>query len=491
MTSHLQTWLEKQLFDRVPCNIAVIDRHFTVVENNWNFVETYGEGRGKPCYEVFKHRHAPCKKCMAAATFEDGRIRVNEEPAVDKHGRRRDNLVHLAPIYDPSGAISHVVEMSTDVTDVKRLQREYHALFERVPCFLMVLNRDYRIVRGNQHLRAAFGEVTGSLCYEVLKRRSHKCEDCPAERTFADGERHSSSHVGINRDGAETHYVVTTSPLERGDGDTIHYVLEMALDVTERHRLEREKIEAERLAAVGQTVAGLAHGIKNVLMGLEGGMYVVDTGMKRGDRDRIERGWGMLRRNTERIGTLAKNLLSFSKGRTPKVTMVSPAELVHRVVELYGERAEQDGIHLAEDIQEPIELAPMSAEDIHIALENLVSNALDACKVTQRPGCGVTVGCRQENGDRPGGQTIVFEVEDEGCGMDYEVKRKAFTNFFTTKGSGGTGIGLLLTRKIVQEHGGQIEVESEPDEGSTFRLLFPRDRLPPLTDAGDDDDTGD
>jgi len=82
------------------------------------------------------------------------------------------------------------------------------------------------------------------------------------------------------------------------------------------------------------------------------------------------------------------------------------------------------------------------------------------------------VRCKEEK------DTIVFEVEDQGCGLDYEVKQKVFTNFFTTKGESGTGLGLLLTRKITQEHGGRITMESAPGKGSLFRLLFPRSRLP-------------
>jgi len=74
--------------------------------------------------------------------------------------------------------------------------------------------------------------------------------------------------------------------------------------------------------------------------------------------------------------------------------------------------------------------------------------------------------------------SIIYEVVDDGCGMDYEVKNKVFTSFFTTKGLGGTGLGLLMTKKIVQEHGGRIELETEPGEGTTFRIILPRDRLP-------------
>jgi signal transduction histidine kinase len=117
----------------------------------------------------------------------------------------------------------------------------------------------------------------------------------------------------------------------------------------------------------------------------------------------------------------------------------------------------------------------MDPEGIHECLANLISNALDACQMSDKPVCEIRVRCREEN------DAIIYEVEDQGCGIDYEVKHKVFTNFFTTKGQGGTGLGLLLTRKITQEHGGKIFMESTPGEGSLFKLTFPRRRLPPLS----------
>ena len=600
MSQNISRWLETELFNQVPCNLAIIDRDYTIVENNRRFVELFGQGRGRPCFEVFKQRPGPCDDCAAAQTFEDGRVRVNDEVCVDKNGRTCHNVIHIAPIFGPDGDVTHIIEMATEVTEVKRLKREYDTLFEEVPCYLAVLNRDLRIVRANQHLHATFSGTTGQHCYEVLKKRKKKCDDCPAERTFLDGRQHSSAHIGINCDGKDTHYLVTASPMAHTDGE-VSYVMEMALDVTETRRLEhelatahalretlvedavdavvatneadlvivynkaaeallgyspadvmgqalpegiipdrllqrmaleernvivpettlttrdgreiparvcgvklkrhdeaigrafflgdlrqvkqleQEKIDAERLAAVGQTVAGLAHGIKNILTGLEGGMYVVGSGLKRGRQDRVDEGWEMLQRNIARISTLVKNLLDFSKGRLPSVVMVSPPELAQAAVDLYADSAAKDGVSLDADIDHSVAPAPMDPQDIHTCLENLISNALDACQVSHKPQCPVTVRCREENG------AVIFEVADSGCGMDYDVKQRAFTSFFTTKGAGGTGLGLLLTRKIVQQHGGKITLESTPGEGSVFRLVFPRARLPkPASDDPND-----
>jgi PAS domain S-box-containing protein len=592
-----QDWLHTQLFDQVPCNIAIIDRDYRIVDHNRSFAEVFGEGKRRPCFEIYKGRSERCAHCMAAQTFSDGKVRVNDEVGIDRKGRTAHYVVHIAPIYGNNGDIPFLIEMSTDITETKRLQREYQILFERVPCFVAVLNRDLRIVRANERFRETFGETTGQRCYEIYKRRTEKCEDCPAEQTFLDGQPHSGTHVGISKDGKQTHYIVNTAPLSRGNPKHVAHVIEMSLDMTEVRkledklvranvlrealidnsvdgiiatdaegrisifnsaaesilatsarrlmghrasdsllpvelrqamesgedicvapevnilsgdeelvpvrfsgvalrqedkligkamflqdlrkikRLEYEKIEAERLAAVGHTVAGLAHGIKNILTGLEGGLYVVDSGLKKGQKDRVDAGWGMLERNIERISTLAKSLLSFSKGHTPNVQIVNPSDLVGEVVALYHDAAREAGIKLIGETDASISPAAFDPEEMRSCLENLISNALDACEMSEKAGCDVIVRCMEEDG------SIVFEIADEGVGMDYEIKQKVFTNFFTTKGSGGTGMGLLLTRKIVQEHGGGITVDSKPGKGSVFRLVFPRERLPQPTDT--------
>jgi PAS domain S-box-containing protein len=477
----LQAWLHTQLFEQVPCSVAIIDRNYTIVEHNRNFEKLFGPGRTHLCHAVYKKLSRRCDPCMAERTFLDGKIRVNDEVGVDRNGRVAHYLVHMVPIVTPQGEIPYIIEMSTDITEIKRLQREYQILFEKVPCYIVVLNREYRVVRANERMRETFGASTGEYCWEVFKRRAGRCEDCPAHLAFLDGEMHSCEQVGINKDGEKTHYVVYAAPLSKRDSVT--HVIEMAVDVTRIYQLEQEKLEAERLAAVGQTVAGLAHGIKNILTGLQGGMYVFKSGLDRGESSRIDQGWKMLDRNIDKISTLTKNLLSFSKGTLPKVRMVRPVDFVREVVDLYKDAALQQDVELHAELDETIDPAPFDPEALHSCLANLVANAIDACQLSERPSCKVTIRCREEK------DAILFEVEDQGCGMDYDIKQKVFTNFFTTKGSGGTGIGLLLTRKIIQEHGGKIYLESSPGEGSLFRMTFPRHRLPKPTSEGDEHET--
>ena len=232
-------------------------------------------------------------------------------------------------------------------------------------------------------------------------------------------------------------------------------------------------MEAERLAAVGQTVAGLSHGIKNILMGLEGGMYVVNSGIKRTDNNLVKQGWNMLQNNIEKVSSFVREFLNFAKGTVPKVELVNPCTIATDIVNLYKDSAQQSGIKLTAKLQKKIAPAAMDPQALHTCIANLISNAIDACQMSDTKKPAIIFSLLEKD------DIICYEVKDNGCGMDYEVKKKIFTNFFTTKGSGqGTGLGLLTTRKIVQEHGGKISFRSTLGKGSVFKLEFPRSRLP-------------
>jgi PAS domain S-box-containing protein len=467
----LRDMVAETLFQEVPFNIAVVDRDYNIVEANDAFEKRFGNWRGKKCYAVYKKLHRPCDECPSADVFESGRVVVADAVGIDQHGRQTHYVGHAVPLRRTEGGpVEYVLEMTRSVTGTRSWQQEYQILFDRVPCYITVIDRDYRIVRANEAFRESFGDVLNRHCYEVYKRRKTKCLNCPAARTFRDGRIHRSNQQGTGKRGQDIHYAVTTSPLAR-DGGQVNHVIEISNDVTALKKLERDVLDAERLGAVGQTVAGLAHSIKNILMGLEGGKYIVSLGLKKDDKEMIEEGWEMLERNFNKTTSLVKDFLSFSKGRLPDLKMIDPRDLVREIVDLYKEIASQSGIELSADLPANLKEAPLDPDGIHTCLTNLVSNAIDACQMGAQKGSAVVISVR----DRAG--KLVFEVADNGSGIDYEIKKKIFTTFFTTKGGEGTGLGLLTTRKIVQEHGGKIVVDSTPGRGARFLMEFPRKRL--------------
>jgi signal transduction histidine kinase len=155
----------------------------------------------------------------------------------------------------------------------------------------------------------------------------------------------------------------------------------------------------------------------------------------------------------------------------PELDMVNPNRLVEEIIELYSDIAAKKGIELTSNLTPDLKEVPLDPKGIHTCLTNLVSNAIDACLMSDKKGGEVCIGTGNSQG------LLRFTVSDNGMGIDYEIKQKLFTTYFTTKGGEGTGLGLLTTRKIVQEHGGKITVRSRKGRGSQFTMSFPKKRL--------------
>ncbi len=241
-------------------------------------------------------------------------------------------------------------------------------------------------------------------------------------------------------------------------------------DMREIKRLEKELLKAERLATIGQTVAGMAHGVKNILHGFKGGSYLMEVGFKNDSTEKLKAGWQMIQKNIRHTSELVMDLLSYSKEREPEYESCNPNEIVEDVCQVLGENAREHDVSLGMELDASIGRVGMDIRSIHSTLMNLASNAIDACIYDDVPGKSHRVWLKTalENGN-----AVRFEVGDNGMGMDDEVQDKIFTSFFSTKGHKGTGLGLLVSRKLIEEHGGSIEVESEPGEGTTFIVKVP------------------
>jgi len=176
------------------------------------------------------------------------------------------------------------------------------------------------------------------------------------------------------------------------------------------------------------------------------------------------------------VSAIVKDLLYCAKEREPDFEAdICPQEIVLEVRNLYADRMAEDNIVIRADVPEPFDRGTFDPEGLHSLLCNLVANAVDACRfdpADDKPGHVVTLRCHQ-NGD---GATV-FEVEDNGAGIPDDLNNKVFQDFFSSKGTEGTGIGLLVVQKVAEEHGGTITFESKPGQGTIFTVRIPhRDR---------------
>ncbi|MEQ9460656.1 MAG: ATP-binding protein [Phycisphaeraceae bacterium] len=237
------------------------------------------------------------------------------------------------------------------------------------------------------------------------------------------------------------------------------------------------RLRSERLAAVGQTVASLSHSIKNILQGMRGGADVVELGLRKQNLKVIGSGWEIVARNQERIYELAMNMLAYSKQREPELEMGNLEPLLQELVALMQPQYDGKKVALITDFGDSVPPVPMDASGLHQAVLNLLSNALDAVE----PESGV-VALRATYAAEDA--SVRISVVDNGEGMTKATQARLFEPFHSTKGLKGTGLGLVVTKKIIDEHGGRIVVESDRNEGTTFTLVLPVGELPE-TSAGD------
>src|SRR5687768_7256417 len=230
-------------------------------------------------------------------------------------------------------------------------------------------------------------------------------------------------------------------------------------------KLYQAGLQAERLAAIGETTAALSHSIKNILQALRGGADVVEIGLKNNNLAQSTKGWRIVDRNLEKIYNLTMNLLAYSRPREPQLELVNPKKLIEECLELIAGQANEKGVMAVADVDRDHPAVPLDPDGMHQVVMNLLSNALDA--VEPQKGL-IRVVCRYDADNR----STIIEVIDNGPGNPSSMMKHMFELFHSTKGNRGTGIGLAVAKKIVDEHEGSITVKSTP-EGTTFTIRLP------------------
>jgi signal transduction histidine kinase len=239
---------------------------------------------------------------------------------------------------------------------------------------------------------------------------------------------------------------------------------------TNLERLLKEKSELQdHLSSLGLMIGSISHGIKGLLTGLDGGMYLLESGLTKKDDNRIDEGWETVKVMVERIRKMVQDILFYAKKRDLQWEQVDVTCFAQEVARMVAAKVDKLPIDLTCDIEATIGSCKIDPGYVHAALMNIIENAIDACQ--RRDDClrHELRFCVWAQGDK-----IKFSVSDTGIGMDEETLSKLFTVFFSSKGRKGTGLGLFIANKIVVQHGGRIDVSSKPGQGSCFTITIPR-----------------
>ncbi|OGP61192.1 MAG: histidine kinase [Deltaproteobacteria bacterium RBG_13_49_15] len=459
-------------FNEMPCYVSIHNRDLKIIAINQLYTKRLGGLVGGDSWQIYKRPLHQVQDCPANKTFQSGTGQRSREVVRYQTGEEVPVIVHTAPIRNSKSQVELVLEIAADVTEIERLQEElrttrqhYQQLFDEVPCYISVQDREFRMTAVNRRFKEDFGETIGTHCYEAYKFRSEPCNECPVARTFEDGKSHHSEMTVVSKTGKKYTVLVWTAPIRNTYGDIIQ-VMEMMTNITEIRQLQ------DHLSTLGLLIGSLSHGIKGLLTGLDGGMYLLGSGFARENEEQIKRGWDSVKLMVERIRRMVLDILYYAKKRELQLEKVDIFSFAGELAMTMEQKAGSHGIRFVNELNPVLGEFEVDAGAVRSALINILENALDAClEDKQKDDHQITFNV-MDNED-----SILFEVTDNGIGMDIETKENLFTLFFSTKGKSGTGLGLFISNKVVEQHGGRIEVQSEPRKGTQFRIRMPK-RLP-------------
>jgi len=354
---------------------------------------------------------------------------------------------------------------SQRLSDLHKAQALYHQLFNEVPCYISVQNRDLRLTAANTNFKNDFGSEIGSFCYEIYKHRSSPCPQCPVVQTFKDGKSHGTEEVVTSKSGEQYNVVTQTAPIFDDKGD-ITQVMEMSTNITQIRQLQ------DHLSSLGLMLGSMSHGVKGMLTALDGGIYQLESGLKRDDPQRVANASEQIKQMTNRIKKMVLEILYYAKSRELQYETVDANELANTILAMVLPTAEKNDIQLDASIPDSLGAMEVDPSWMQSALVNFLENAVDACIYdTEKESHRVKFTVAAINQDK-----LCFTIEDNGMGMDRETREKMFTLFFTSKGSQGTGLGLFIANHVVENHGGNIVVESTQNKGTHFNIYLLRKR---------------
>lgn len=579
MADNLKKAIEKNFFEIIPYQVAVIDKNFKLVLINEYFKNFFGDLTGKLCDNPRKNLEIPNNKTKIKEVFETGVQKTLHESIYLKDGSITHFVFNYIPIRNDSRQVEYIIEISFDISESSHWQKEYNLLFERVPCYITVIDRDFNIIRANEKFRDNFGD-SRRHCYEAYKHKKHHCQNCPAIETFQDGHEHISTQIGQSITGEKTVYIVTTTPFAR-DENGVSLVMEISTDITEinklqdqiRHahdfyvtliqnsadgiialdnknktqifnnaarnileweanrkpglpkleemlpkeffqesqedgtiiqnletyvltskgksvpvqfnaielknkkkpigrvgfmqdlkqlrELQNQKIENER-KAVQLTFSGLEKSINRILSGIEEKINNFDKNVEKLDND-ARNDWKMLKDNYSNAQNLVRTFTKFSKKMEPDFVETNINELVEKACNDYVNSNLVDECDIDLNLSENIDNIAIDRAAIYACMKIFLNHGIES--ITRRK-CGRSIIVRTKEIDN----AVIIEINDKSIIYDSKMIKK----YFEIQGSEETKLGFLTANMIINQHGGGIDASSSETTGTIYRIKLYR-----------------
>ncbi len=304
------------------------------------------------------------------------------------------------------------------------------------------------------------------FCHWVCRNNALPCPECPALATFKDGESHQTEISYTLANGEQLPCLAWAAPIATNEDGTVSEAIIMATDI------QKVMDVKDHLTSLGLMIGSVSHGIKGLLTGLDGGVYLLNSALKKEDQAQAREGLEMVRQMTSKIKKMILDILFYAKDRELQREAVSAREFGKDLLNTMASRAAALSIALEYTLPEPDFTFMADAGALHSALINILDNALDACVADggkdeqTKPFVELSVSCTPIE--------VIFTIIDNGIGMEKQEMEKAFCLFHSGKGKGGTGLGLYISKHIIDQHGGAIKITSEKNSGTTFTVTLPK-----------------
>lgn len=359
-------------------------------------------------------------------------------------------------------------EMEARLWEITKSRNTLRTLFDSIPSSIYIIDRSYRIVAINQpRSQRAHSEprqLVGQRCYEALYRRSEICPECRVMETFTHAiTTNRSVHEWLEGD-RFIDWEITTYPIQEKN-NLPHQVIVFEQDVTEKRSLEANLIQSEKMAAVGQLAAGIAHEINNPLAAIIANTQILKRELLNDSDDYMD-----TLQLIETAGLRAANVVSGLLGISRKENKyefepLSLNESIRAALALVHHDLIRRSIEVATDFQEEMPSLIASKNHLQSIWINLLVNSMDAMDKEQGR---IAISTRYDE------RNFTVTFEDNGKGIPPEYLSRIFEPFFTTKAAGrGTGLGLAITQRVVKEHQGDIRIESQVGQGVKITITLP------------------
>jgi two-component system, NtrC family, sensor kinase len=333
---------------------------------------------------------------------------------------------------------------------------------------VMLIGRDYRILDVNETMTKKMGLARGSVlgmhCYEISHGRDKPCDGkehpCPLMECLTTGKASQATHIHRDKENNKLYYSISCYPIF--NGSEAAGAVEISKDITRDILLQKKLVGQQKLASVGQLAAGVAHEINNPLTTILTTAMLIQEDMNADDPNYPE--LETISKETLRCRKIVTSLLDFARQSKPVKAPQDINKIVQESMALTRKQAAFKDVSFEALLAEQLPRIDIDKDQVQQCLINLALNSIEATDSGGK--------IRFTSRMAPDREGVEITVSDTGRGMPENMLDRVFEPFFTTKAS-GTGLGLAITHGIIQQHGGSIEVQSQPGEGTTFRIYLP------------------